>query len=505
MYKKILLSAATLCFGFFAQAQDENDALLLGRTYQYGTARNLALSGATGSLGADFGGIGINPAGLGLFRSSELSFTPTILVTNTNGEYTNTSTPQSDARFNFNQAGVVIAKSKTGKEYSRSKWKTSNFAVGFNRLANLHSDYSYSGQDNRSSFVENFAEEINSLGGMSGPGKLSANANDFSSDAAYGAFQTFLIDNDPNDSTKAFSFVPYETGLRRSKTVRRQGGINELAFSYGANYQEKLLIGVSLGIPIISLSETEILTEDDLSGDPNNDFDYVDLVQNLSTEGSGVNLKFGAIYKPTNSFRFGLALHTPTWYSLTDVSNIIIESNTENLLASGPVTTYTPDKTRLYEYSYSSPMKAIVSGTVLFGKQGFLSADVEWVNYKGMRYNYGSGYQAEEIAVNRSIQNAYQNTTNVRLGGELRVDQFALRAGAAHIINPARYVGRKSAQTVSLGIGYRSKSFFLDLAGQYMRSQDSDLTHTLARTTDIPQAIIATNNTQISMTAGFRF
>ena len=141
----------------------------------------------------------------------------------------------------------------------------------------------------------------------------------------------------------------------------------------------------------------------------------------------------------------------------------------------------------------------------MFGKQGFLSADVEWVNYKGMRYNYGSGYQAEEIAVNRSIQNAYQNTTNVRLGGELRVDQFALRAGAAHIINPARYVGRKSAQTVSLGIGYRSKSFFLDLAGQYMRSQDSDLTHTLARTTDIPQAIIATNNTQISMTAGFRF
>ena len=496
MYKKITLVLGALCLGFFAQAQDENDALLLGRTYQYGTARNLSLSGATGSLGADFGAVNNNPAGLGLYRSSEFTFTPNVLVTNTEGAYQGRTTSTSDTRFNFNQAGVVFAKAKKGKAYKRSKWKTSNFSIGFNRLANLHSDYAYVGEDNTSSFVENFSEEINNAGGFND------NALNVVSEAAYGAYETFLIDADQNDSTRAASFVPYGSGLERSKTIRRRGGINELSFSYGANYNEKVLIGFTVGLPIVNLTQTEILTEDDVSGDIDNDFDYVDLVQNVNIEGSGINLKIGTIFKPNKHLRLGVALHTPTRYSLTDVSDIIIESNTENYNA---VSTYQQQDANLFEYRYISPMKAVFSGTGLFGKKGFISADVEWVNYEGMKYRYNAGFETAELAVNNAIQAAYKNAVNVRVGGEVRLDQMAIRAGYAYYGSPYESYNEGAAQSASLGIGYRGKSFFLDVAGQFMFMQDPDVTHALARTGNIPTADITTRNTQISMTAGFRF
>jgi hypothetical protein len=496
MYKKITLVLGALCFGLFAQAQDENDALLLGRTYQYGTARNLSLSGATGSLGADFGAINNNPAGLGLYRKSEFSFTPNVLAIKTDGEYLGRNTTQNEAKFNFNQAGVVFSKAKKGRTYKRSKWKTSNFSLGFNRLANMHADYTYSGRDNTSSFVENFSEEINNAGG------LTNDALEVISEAAYGAYNTFLIDGDMNDSSRAASYVPFAGGLDRSKTIRRNGAINELNFSYGANYNEKVLIGFSIGLPIANYNQTEILTEDDASGDTDNDFDYVDLVENVNIQGNGVNLKLGAIFKPNNSLRFGLALHTPTWYSMTDVSTIAIEANTENFQG---VRRYDPDQSNLFEYRFNTPMKAIASGTALFKKKGFISADVEWVNYDGMQYRYDNGFEAAELAVNNAIETTFKDALNIRVGGEIRIDQMAIRAGYAMYGNPYENYNEGAAHSGSLGLGYRSKNFYLDIAGRYLLSQDVDATHTLARNVSIPTANIRANNTQISMTAGFRF
>lgn len=504
MYKKITLVLGVLCLGFFAQAQDENSALLLGRTYQYGSARNLSLSGATGSLGADFGAINNNPAGLGLYRKSEFTFTPNVFLTNSDGAYQGTSTTQSDSRFNFNQAGIVFAKAKKGKAYNRSNWKTSNFSIGFNRLANLHSDFSYSGDVNKSSFVQNFAEELNNAGGYTD------NALSVVSEAAYGAYETYLIDADQNDTLQAAAYVPFGTGLNRSKTIERRGGINELNFSYGANYQEKVLIGFSIGLPIVNFNQTEILTEDDISGDTDNDFKYVDLVQRMSIEGSGVNIKLGTIFKPSKRFRFGLALHTPTWYSLSDVSTITIESHTENYLPrefgiNNPVSTYEQQDPNLFEYRLHTPMKAIASGTALFGKKGFISADVEWINFDGMKYRYDRGFEAEELAVNNAIQAAYKDAVNIRLGGEVRIDQLALRAGYAYFGSPYEDFSQGVSHSGSLGLGYRAKNFFLDIAAQYMFNEDEDATHTLARNVSIPAAVISNRNTQVSMTAGFRF
>ncbi|MCT9925374.1 hypothetical protein N7272_14545, partial [Enterococcus faecalis] len=56
-------------------AQGEADAIRYSRTELGGSARFRSMAGAFGALGGDFSAIGQNPAGLGIFRSSEVSAT----------------------------------------------------------------------------------------------------------------------------------------------------------------------------------------------------------------------------------------------------------------------------------------------------------------------------------------------------------------------------------------------------------------------------------------------
>ena len=44
--------------------------------FNFGTARAMAMAGAFTSLGADLSSMSINPAGLGMYRHNDISFTP---------------------------------------------------------------------------------------------------------------------------------------------------------------------------------------------------------------------------------------------------------------------------------------------------------------------------------------------------------------------------------------------------------------------------------------------
>lgn len=504
MNKKIVFSILILCLSFAAMAQDENDALRYGFTQYYGTARGMAVGGATGSLGADFSGLSINPAGLGLYRSSEFSFTPNISFDKTSSSYINNEFNESDSKFNFNEFGLILANAKKGQQYQRSKWKTFNVAFGMNRLSNFNNDYRYKGDDNQSSIIETFAQQFNQLGG------LNSNTLQLVSEGPYAAYQTYLIDYGLNDSTQAQAFVPFTDGLNRSKSVYQKGSAVEYVFSMGANYDEKLMLGATVGIPRIEYASTTVLSEDDISGNNDNDFKYFDFTEKLSTSGGGINLKLGAIYKVSNGFRFGVAIHTPTVYQLRDVSSIEMESNTENYLinnniATSSVSRYVQEKSQLFEYAYYSPLKAIGSATVLFKDKGFVSADVEYIDYHGMSYNYGSGYRTEADIVNQTIKNTYKSAVNLRLGGEVKLKELALRAGIGYYGSPYSDNYEGEMTTMSLGIGYRNKAFFADLGGQIASRIEPDATHTLARAVDIPLAAITTNATNMAFTIGWKF
>ena len=129
-----LMSAVSLSYG-----QGVTDATHFGDNGIMGTARYMGMAGSFGALGGDPSAIIDNPAGLGIYRGSELSFTlnPTIINTTTgkNGQYGKAN----DFFFNFNQAALVLA-FPSGREKG---YVSSNFSFTYNRLKDFHRSVEY--------------------------------------------------------------------------------------------------------------------------------------------------------------------------------------------------------------------------------------------------------------------------------------------------------------------------------------------------------------------------
>lgn len=157
MKKLINILAIILIGGFAAQAQNEVDALRFSQNFYGGTARSMAVGGAFGSLGGDFSSISMNPAGLGVYRSSEFTFTPTFNYINTNANFLDNNASDFKYNFNFNNIGIVGA-SNSGNE---DGWVSTNFAFGYNQLNNFHSQVRIQGVNNLNSITDYFALKAN--------------------------------------------------------------------------------------------------------------------------------------------------------------------------------------------------------------------------------------------------------------------------------------------------------------------------------------------------------
>lgn len=508
--KKIILGLLFLAGtakGVFAQ--DEFDALRYSFTTNHGTARGMSIGGALGSLGGDFSTLSVNPAGIGIYRKSEFSFSPSFQAGNNQSTYLGTTSDDQFSRFNFASFGFVITSAKKGNAYKKSPWKSVSFGFGMNKLASFRNDYTYSGKNYKSSIVERWSEEFNKLGG------LNENTKNQVSYPAFAAYQTWLIDKDytvGGDSSKARSYVPYQSGLQQTKRVREKGGMNEYVISAGGNFQEKLLLGATLGISSVNYDRDLYIDEEDISGNANNDFGSMNYNESLQTTGIGINLKLGAIYKPTNLLRFGLALHTPTHIELNDVSSIYMKSNTDSFLlrngfSNSPITEFTQDTALSFNYSLNTPYKALASATVLFKQYGFFTADVEYVNYASMRYNLGEGYEKETDAINSTIKNTYQDAINVRLGIEGKLNDFSVRAGYAFYGSPYEPTNNQGDKSMyCAGIGYRTNTWFLDAAYIYSSQTYSEKPYVLGRSNaDVQSATIQRNTGNAVLTLGWKF
>ena len=119
------------------QAQNEVDALRYSQIVFSGTARYNSLSGAFGALGGDLSVTSVNPAGIGVYRSSEFSFTPTIFTSNTTSDYYGRTSEDGKINFNFSNVGAVFTDLKNGKD-DYSQWNSTQFAFTYNRHNNFN-------------------------------------------------------------------------------------------------------------------------------------------------------------------------------------------------------------------------------------------------------------------------------------------------------------------------------------------------------------------------------
>lgn len=500
-------------------SQVPEDAIRMSWNIPSGTARQQAIGGAMGSLGGEITSLFVNPAGLGFYKTGEFVFTPGVSLLNGKGTFRGTgASAENTSAFNLGTTGVVWGQANPG-----ARWGNKTFSIGINRMANFNGRVLYRGQNDFSSYSENFAEEF-AFSNLPIDVSLPNAPLSFATKLAN---YTFLIDTLSVNGTTEVIGLPTrnailtgaDLALQQEKEVETKGGITEISFGYAANMEDRVYIGGSIGIPIVNFERTSVFTESDISGDNDNDFNYFTYRERYRSQGVGFNGKLGVIFKPASQFRAGLAIHTPTIYSLTERTTGRMETDLEQYFSDGLIgvadedTIYTQNNVALpeYQYDYYSPWRFMVSGSYMINavedvtqQRGFITADVEYVTHRSSRFKSTEDPDYYE-GVNDAVQFSYKGAVNVRVGGELKFNTLMTRLGFAYYGSPyveKEFKARK--MNVSGGLGYRNRGIFVDLTYVHGLNRDVDFPYRLA---DKPNtfAELRNNNSNVILTFGVKF
>jgi hypothetical protein len=509
------------CFSCSLQlsAQIPEDALRLSWNAPSGTARQQAIGGAMGSLGGEISAAYVNPAGLGFYKTNEIVFSPGFRFQKDNSNYRGTTTTGTNAsNFNIGTSGLVLG------FMSGDGMSNTTIALAVNRTANFGSHISYRGQNDFSSFSEQYAEEFANSG-------MSIDQAINSPQISYGtrmALYSYLVDTVTIGGVTQVIGQPQKILnahglLNQLNNSDITGGITEVALGLAGNFKEKWFLGLTFGIPIVTYHRDLVFTESDATGDGNNDFASSTYTEHYSSTGGGVNLKLGAIYKPSAEWRIGVALHTPTWYALTDNLSASMSTNTEKYTSAAQPINITSqgldagsgNTAGALKYDLISPWKFLLSGSYIFGggiadvkqQKGFITADAEYVTTNSSRFSPADNYTDANYfkAVNSAVKSYYKGTFNLRLGGELKFNTFAARAGVAYTTSPYKPGDLKADRLfLSGGVGYRNKGIFVDLTYVLAMGQDVHFPYRLADKANT-FATLKQNSGTILMTVGVKF
>lgn len=460
-------------------AQNEVDALRYSMISFGGTARYSSMGGAYGAIGADFSTLSVNPAGIALYRKNEFTFTPSIFSGKTESTY-NGKTAE-DVKYNFNISNFGMVYTFKGAEKEEG-WKSANFGFGLNRSTNFHNRIYIEGDNHSNSILDVYRNAAD--------GKSPENLDAFNTMLA---FDAGLIDT-LNGNGISYSSIFNGGGMEQRKTIETRGAMQEMVFSFGGNYSDKLYIGATFGIPSVRYTESTSYTETDKADTVANIKSFV-INEDIETRGTGFNFKLGLIYKPVDWVRIGAAVHTPTFFTLHDQWSKNIESvfnNGQRGSADSPQGNF--------DYELTTPMRAIGSLAFVIKGYGIISADYEFVDYSEARLR-STGYKYFDE--NNTIQEKYKAQHNIRIGAEALLGMVSLRGGIAVYGSPYKSgVNDGSRISYTGGIGIIDKGYFLDLGYVYSTSKEDYYLYD-------PSLVNAAKNKKVTqnilLTLGFKF
>jgi len=524
-------------------AQDAFDVLQMSQTELRGTSRFQSMAGAFGALGGDLSTLTQNPAGIGVYRSSDLGITMSVDCNSVKAGVDK----MKETRFNINNVGYVGAIRLNSETVPNL-----NFGFTYNRLQSFNRHYVGGVADIPTSMSNFIADEFVNV-----PGFTDADlywTDDFNpyfdGNAPWAAVTTFDM------PTKTYGYVGiinandgYMQGLFGDATtgnayyeVDERGHADEYNIGFGGNVANKLYFGLDFGILDLDyrsfqayeedLNNAYVMTDDeDLYQSPisnhNTRADW-GLYNYLHSEGTGVNFKLGLIWRPTQALRIGAAFHTPTFYDMRDT--YYVEASLKAYQDGNQLYSATKGSNDGYDYSsnytISTPWRFMGSVAGVIGTQGIISLDYEYVANQTMRIGDDRGNNYPDVTYN--VKDYFKPSHIIRLGAEYRVNpSWSLRAGYSYkttqvkkgvddydynIItvgtNPT-YQYDNTVQNITCGVGYRYKSFYSDVA--YVHNIRESVYNAFSPINDEygyepnVSADVKNNNNRISLTLGMRF
>ena len=500
MKTKIAVATACLMSSGMALAQTQYDAARFAGEELNGTARFVGMGGAMGALGADISTIGTNPAGIALFRGNDVSTSFGMNATKVKSEFGNSTLNDSRNKASFDQIGFVYS-TKIG---NRTNLRYFNLAFNYHKARNFNKVFQSGGLlSNGMSQTWQMANLM--TGGLQAAGVTEANIGAATDDIYnYGTAGHEKLGNPYHNQdypflgvmgvrtglvspTKENNSLIGWNGISNGYRSREEGGIDRYDFNMSFNVEDRMYFGVTLGVDDVHYKRSTYYTEDIEYG---KDGGYYELTNDFKTEGTGFNLKAGAILRPIEDspFRLGIAVHTPTWYSLTDTYRSTLYSNIqyEGDKTPSEAQEYTPDYVNgdnQRDYFLITPWKVNVNaGTVVEGIMA-LGAEYEYENYSKAKLQYDNHDPMENQ--NSYLKEDLKGVHTLRVGMEtLITPSFSLRAGYNYstaafkktayksldyndMRTDVEYANDFARQTVTVGLGYRGKVMYADAAYKY--------------------------------------
>ena len=491
MKNRYFLFATALMIAMSANAQETyENAKLVGEDLN-GTARYVGMGGAMEALGADISTIGTNPAGLGLFRHSNLSVSGGLLMQSNGKEFTNGNKTNAS----FDQIGGV---------YSTRTGAKSFLNFGFNYHKGKNFDYILNAANSLNGSSQNKQSFIKGLVGSEGNGgfyvdrdpKTNANVGYSDLNKKSNAYTFSQIDYlywntliPTNNPTKPYD---YDGGNDYTFNRAHNGYIGNYDFSVSGNLNDRVYLGVTFGIKDVHYNAYSEYSENLVSGA------RASVADKRSITGSGFDVTAGVIVRPIESspFRIGAYVKTPTWYDLTT-------SNTTSLI---DYRNYGAANNRKYvnnsyDFKIWTPWKFGFSLGHTIGSSLALGATYEYEDYSRINtrindggyidYWTGSYYDSSiaDTQMNNHTREVLKAVSTLKLGVEYKpTTNLALRAGYNYVspmyfsdgqkdpglsslgtsyASATDYTDWKATNRFTLGVGYQIDKFNIDLAYQY--------------------------------------
>ena len=517
MKKNIYIAAFALAMVLPVAAQETYEVADVSTQDLNGTARYVGMGGAMEALGADISTMSTNPAGIGVFRHSQVSGSMGMVSQASEESFASAN----KTNMSFDQIGFV---------YSTRTSRRSFLNIGFNYHKSRNFDQLLSVADRLAGASQSKLTYDKFSSG------LIKSANDLTYSQADVLFHETLYDNsllndDDTFNADAYSFDGDRYQFNRGNT----GYIGEYDFNISGNLNDRVYLGMTIGIHDVNYRGHTLYNEKLVSNPL--DLQTAALEDQRQIDGTGADVKFGIIVRPveTSPFRIGLYLNSPIFYSLETSNSTGLRLNNQYYRLDGS------DNPRygVLEYEYRTPWKFGLSLGHTIGSQFALGATYEYSDYastdariKGDEgydyyydYYYDDSYSDDEM--NWHIKQTLKGVSTLKLGVEYRPDPtFSVRAGYNYVSpmyqqdayrgvdvwslgnyfsSETSYVNWKATHRLTLGLGVVLDNLKLDLAYQYQAKKGQFLPFA-GDDANLPfDTEVSNNRNQLLMTLAYTF
>ena len=406
-----------------------------------GTARYVGMGGAMTAIGGDPSAAMVNPAGLGLYRRSEISVSIDETIDNTQQVGCNDTYQRT--RFAAPQISAIWA---WGNSQKQRGLVYNNFMFSHNRLATFNRDIVVKGAG--MGMVPTICNITNDEGGVSEEFLVNKPWDDVEIGwLSILGYEAYLID--PIENNKWKPAVDFTDG---SLSISETGTSDQYTLSWAGNISNQWYIGIGLNIPTINYTKHTSLREENKQNSSS-----AELKSMFHVSGVGVSGSFGLIYRPIQALRIGASLQTPTILSLSRQST----GDMYSTIAGQKYEVLTPES-GVMDIDIASPLRTSVSVAGQMGKIGLIAVQYDYAHSNEME-DIHTLRMGAEAQVTRGL---FLNAGYVYESSFMKEDPKWL-LGYNEIRTDMDYRYTTATQYGSAGIGYRSDVVVAQLAYQY--------------------------------------